>query len=278
TGTIISPGPVCCGGYHRWQIQWSDDQSIRWSAEGDPATGERWLYRTGDCNGDGHIDYLDYASFPGCMSGPSASPGAECDCHDIDVDEHVSLRDFAGLQRNYTGPSGQLNIIGPTTININLQLIDAPAVSSVTQVQYANSSPGAPPVTISVKSIRSIPLLSVNPNNSLVIAHQLAAVPSEITPLTDTGSQLLPRCWLQDVVPMPPLNFFTSFTDCTSTTITLAPGGTGYLAVTVYRKCAVICNNNPDVIKVGVVNDDSPQLNKNIILNYSPGNCFNCCP
>lgn len=41
----IQEGPLCCGGHLRWRIRYAGDNVDRWSAEGNPDTGEFWLHR-----------------------------------------------------------------------------------------------------------------------------------------------------------------------------------------------------------------------------------------
>ncbi len=94
TGTIVD-GPQCCGGYVRWRIQWSDDQSIRWSAEGDAATGEMWVELVPDCLSSPVESAKLIASDSGTsdlfggsvtVSGDTAVVGAHFDNHEGGVD------------------------------------------------------------------------------------------------------------------------------------------------------------------------------------------------
>lgn len=46
-GTIVG-GPECCDGYHRWKIRYDQLPGLEaWSAEGEPETGEYFLYKVG---------------------------------------------------------------------------------------------------------------------------------------------------------------------------------------------------------------------------------------
>jgi hypothetical protein len=57
----------------------------------------------GDCDGNGSVDLADYENFAACLLGPLTDPGSECECFDLDDDEHVTARDFAVLQVNFSG-------------------------------------------------------------------------------------------------------------------------------------------------------------------------------
>jgi len=58
----------------------------------------------GDCDGDGDIDADDFANFDGCMGGPMLGTNQGCGCLDVNDDGGVDLEDWAGFQRDYTGP------------------------------------------------------------------------------------------------------------------------------------------------------------------------------
>jgi hypothetical protein len=51
-----------------------------------------------DLDGDGDIDAADLATLGGCMSGPDAAAGPDCEGADRDGDGDVDLGDFAGIQ------------------------------------------------------------------------------------------------------------------------------------------------------------------------------------
>ncbi|MCK4658842.1 MAG: N-acetylmuramoyl-L-alanine amidase [Phycisphaerae bacterium] len=108
-------------GQHWFQVgQGVDNASVNISEEtitGRPS--ETWHYRlyadavkwvfvdrwpNGDYNDDSHIDLLDFAAFPGCLTGPGggyAQP--DCQAFDFDVDGDVDLDDFAGFQEAFDG-------------------------------------------------------------------------------------------------------------------------------------------------------------------------------
>lgn len=58
-----------------------------------------------DLNGDQHVDGTDIDLFIGCASGPSVPHAASITCNaaDFDEDNDVDQRDFAAMQRCYTG-------------------------------------------------------------------------------------------------------------------------------------------------------------------------------
>ncbi len=61
-------------------------------------------FRPGDCGHDGDVDMSDYAEWESCLSGPEYQTPAECECFDVNGNDHVDLADFAVLQVNLTGP------------------------------------------------------------------------------------------------------------------------------------------------------------------------------
>ncbi len=58
----------------------------------------------GDINVDGRVDLLDYAPFAGCITGPAGSVAIECQCHDIDRNGTIDLRDFGAIQTAFASP------------------------------------------------------------------------------------------------------------------------------------------------------------------------------
>ena len=56
-----------------------------------------------DSDGDGDVDLLDVASFSGCLGGPLAPAAGACTVHDVNADNRIDERDFAGLQNAFTG-------------------------------------------------------------------------------------------------------------------------------------------------------------------------------
>jgi len=58
----------------------------------------------GDCDGDGDVDFSNFAAFPACATGPLAGPPAPpCGCFDVNLDNAVDLLDFAEIQIAFTG-------------------------------------------------------------------------------------------------------------------------------------------------------------------------------
>jgi len=53
----------------------------------------------GDCDGDGDVDYADFANLPDCVGGPTESYSGGCACFDLDFNGVVDLHDFAAFQR-----------------------------------------------------------------------------------------------------------------------------------------------------------------------------------
>jgi uncharacterized membrane protein len=59
----------------------------------------------GDADGDGDVDLTDYATFPGCLTGPNAGPPApSCTAFDSEPDADIDLRDAGTLANAFTGP------------------------------------------------------------------------------------------------------------------------------------------------------------------------------
>ncbi len=55
---------------------------------------------TGDADGDGDVDWADFAVFADYLEGPSADPQLSgWQFFDVDMDDDVDLHDFAGFQR-----------------------------------------------------------------------------------------------------------------------------------------------------------------------------------
>jgi hypothetical protein len=57
----------------------------------------------GDCDDDGDVDLLDFATFQICFSGPDAMADPGCECSDFNGDGDVDLGDFGGFQLAFTG-------------------------------------------------------------------------------------------------------------------------------------------------------------------------------
>ena len=58
----------------------------------------------GDCDADGDIDVDDYATFQGCITGPTAGgvvPG--CECANLDGDVDIDLEDLVAFQNVFSG-------------------------------------------------------------------------------------------------------------------------------------------------------------------------------
>ena len=59
----------------------------------------------GDFDGSGHVDWIDFANWPGCMTGPAAGVDVDdCTAFDFDLNDTVDLRDVAGLHNGFTPP------------------------------------------------------------------------------------------------------------------------------------------------------------------------------
>ncbi len=83
--TLTAPGG--CGDT-AFRIEYSDHDVTLVAVEALP----------GDINVDGRVDLLDYAPFPGCVTGPAGSATTACQCHDIDGSGAIDLRDFGAIQ------------------------------------------------------------------------------------------------------------------------------------------------------------------------------------
>lgn len=59
-------------------------------------------FETGDFDGNGQVDLIDYAAFPACMTSPNGGPPPPaCAPGDLDGDGDVDLRDFRRFQRRF---------------------------------------------------------------------------------------------------------------------------------------------------------------------------------
>ena len=58
----------------------------------------------GDCDRNGQVNLIDFATLADCVGGPDFDVPAECDCPDVNLDAHVDLLDFAGLQLRFSYP------------------------------------------------------------------------------------------------------------------------------------------------------------------------------
>ena len=58
----------------------------------------------GDYDCDRNVDLTDFASWIACMTGPDGGPyDAGCEAFDFEFDGYVTLRDFAGFQKEFVG-------------------------------------------------------------------------------------------------------------------------------------------------------------------------------
>ncbi len=57
----------------------------------------------GDLDGDGDVDFDDYAIFEDCLTGPGVPPQTGCENADLDFDGDVDLADFAEFQAAFEG-------------------------------------------------------------------------------------------------------------------------------------------------------------------------------
>jgi hypothetical protein len=57
----------------------------------------------GDCDYNGVVDLEDFSAFTSCLVGPALEVPPGCDCHDLDADGQVSLRDFVLLATYFEG-------------------------------------------------------------------------------------------------------------------------------------------------------------------------------
>jgi hypothetical protein len=53
---------------------------------------------TGDFDGDGLVDFRDFAAFVECFGGPGVIDGVDCRAGDSDFDGDLDLRDYVQLQ------------------------------------------------------------------------------------------------------------------------------------------------------------------------------------
>lgn len=67
---------------------------------------DSWLNCAFDDNHDGDVDKADHRNFVVCMTGPGGGINRGCENFNINGDNDVDLRDWAGLQREYS-PVGQ---------------------------------------------------------------------------------------------------------------------------------------------------------------------------
>jgi uncharacterized lipoprotein YddW (UPF0748 family) len=59
-------------------------------------------YALGDGNGDGAVDWADFADCGECLTGPAAEPvGADCEVYDFNDDTDADLADFAEFQQAF---------------------------------------------------------------------------------------------------------------------------------------------------------------------------------
>ena len=61
-------------------------------------------FATGDSDGDGDVDLVDFGAFQLCFTGPGGGAGVGCDLFDFDFDLDIDLVDFGAFQLVFTGP------------------------------------------------------------------------------------------------------------------------------------------------------------------------------
>lgn len=55
-----------------------------------------------DCNEDGSVNLIDYASLSECLGGPAAAAAGGCVCFDVNRSGAIDLRDFASSQIRFS--------------------------------------------------------------------------------------------------------------------------------------------------------------------------------
>lgn len=74
------------------------------------ATGARAdVCMFGDGDGDADVDFVDFAAFQICFSGPGGAAGTGCEPFDFDADGDVDLHDFSDYGLTVTGPTPALD-------------------------------------------------------------------------------------------------------------------------------------------------------------------------
>lgn len=93
------------GGMHpNWARFGPDGRSLAYGTS-DGALILAWnpLDARGDCNDDGIVDVDDFAGMSVCLNGPGQQADPGCTCFDLDLNNDVSLADFAEFQRAFAG-------------------------------------------------------------------------------------------------------------------------------------------------------------------------------
>ncbi len=153
-GTIVADpnSPQCCGGYTRWKIRWDGDSIDRWSAEGDPITGEYWLLIVPRII-DGRYVFYNNSFFDSASTACNNLVGQTCNDNTAIATDKVALRPGQkGSPANYISYNKSIN-------GIMIDIQGLPGVATPTDFMFkrgntANSGTWvAAPAPISITTI-----------------------------------------------------------------------------------------------------------------------------